>query len=46
MSALDVRFVPIFICGLIGGTLAFVIGVPMPFMLGGIVGAASFVLWY
>jgi len=46
MVAFDVRFLPIFVFGLIGGIVAFFIGVPMPFMLGGIVGAASFVLWY
>jgi len=42
----DIRFVPIFLFGLIGGFAAFWIGVPMPFMLGGIFGSASFVLWY
>ena len=46
MAAFDVRFLPIFAFGLIGGIAAYVIGVPMPFMLGGIVGAASFVLCY
>jgi len=46
MAAFDVRFLPIFLFGLIGGIAAFYIGVPMPFMLGGIAGAASFVLWY
>ena len=46
MTALDIRFLPIFLFGLIGGVAAYIIGVPMPFMLGGIVGAASFVLWY
>ena len=46
MAAIDARFLPIFAFGLIGGIAAFIIGVPMPFMLGGIVGAASFVLWY
>jgi len=46
MQFLDIRFLPIFACGLMGGIAAFLIGVPMPFMLGGIVGAASFVLWY
>lgn len=46
MAGLDIRFLPIFFFGLIGGCTAFVIGVPMPFMLGGIFGAASFVLWY
>jgi len=46
MAAFDVRFLPVFAFGLIGGIAAFMIGVPMPFMLGGIVGAAGFVLWY
>jgi len=45
-SAFDIRFLPIFIFGLVGGIAALFIGVPMPFLLGGIVGAASFVLWY
>ena len=43
---LDPRLLLIFLFGLIGGGIAYVIGAPMPFMLGGIVGAASFVLWY
>ena len=46
MAAFDVRFLPIFFFGLVGGFAAFVIGVPMPFMLGGILGSAGFVLWY
>jgi len=46
MAAFDVRFLPVFAFGLIGGIAAFMIGVPMPFMLGGIVGGAGFVLWY
>lgn len=46
MAAFDVRFLPIFACGLIGGIGAYRIGLPMPFMLGGIFGAAAFVLWY
>ena len=37
---------PIFAFGLVGGIAAYVIGAPMPFMLGGIFGAATFVLWY
>jgi membrane AbrB-like protein len=36
----------IFLFGLLGGIVAFFIGAPMPFMLGGIMGAAGFVLWY
>jgi len=46
MAAFDLRFLPIFVFGLIGGIAAYLIGLPMPFMLGGIFGAASFVLWY
>lgn len=46
MAKFDVRFLPIFVFGLIGGICAFWLGVPMPFMLGGISGAAAFVLWY
>jgi len=46
MAGFDFRFLPIFACGLIGGTAAYFIGAPMPFMLGGLSGAASFVLWY
>jgi len=42
----DLRFVPIFVCGLIGGIAAYYVGLPMPFMLGGILGSACFVLWY
>lgn len=36
----------IFLSGLAGGIIAYLIGAPLPFMLGGIVGTASFVLWY
>ena len=32
--------------GLIGGCVALLVGVPMPFMLGGLLGAASFVIFY
>lgn len=46
MTSIDIRFLPIFLFGFIGGVGAFWTGVPMPFMLGGIVGAAGFVLWY
>lgn len=46
MAAFDVRFLPVFAFGLAGGVVAFLTGVPMPFMLGGITGAAGFVLWY
>ncbi len=43
---MDSRYLLIFIFGLAGGVAAYVIGAPMPFMLGGIFGAACFVLWY
>ena len=46
MAAFDFRFLPIFLFAFIGGIGALLLGVPMPFMLGGIFGAASFVLWY
>lgn len=46
MRRLDSRYLPIFIFGFIGGLGAYFIGAPMPFMLGGILGAATFVLWY
>ena len=43
---MDPRFLLIFLAGFVGGAGAFVIGAPMPFLLGGILGAAAFVLWY
>lgn len=43
---MDRRYIPIFVTGFIGGLCAYYINAPMPFMLGGIVGAAGFVLWY
>lgn len=43
---MDIRFLPIFAFGLAGGVCAYFVGLPMPFMLGGIVGAAGFVLTY
>jgi len=43
---MDPRFLLIFLSGFVGGTGAFFIGAPMPYMLGGIFGAACFVLWY
>ena len=46
MGTFDLRYLPIFAFGLIGGVAAFWAGLPMPFMLGGIAGAAGFVLWY
>ena len=36
----------LFFFGFFGGFLAFNIGAPMPFMLGGIAGAASFIIWF
>ena len=35
-----------FLAGLVGGFVAMAIGAPLPFMLGGILGAGGFVLWY
>lgn len=46
MAVFDVRFLPIFLFGLVGGIAALWAGLPMPFMLGGIFGSAAFVLWY
>ena len=43
---MDPRFLLIFLAGFVGGTGALFIGAPMPHMLGGIFGAACFVLWY
>ena len=43
---MDLRYIPIFATGFIGGLGAFLINAPMPFMLGGIFGTAVFVLWY
>lgn len=43
---MDLRIGWIFAFGLLGGAVAFGLGAPMPFMLGGIIGAAGFVLWY
>lgn len=43
---MDLRLLPVFVCGLIGGSLAYAAGIPLPFMLGGIVGAAGYVLSY
>ena len=40
------QYALIFLFGLIGGLGAFWLGAPMPFLLGGIVGAAGFVLTY
>lgn len=43
---MDSRLLLIFLFGFIGGVGALFIGAPMPFMLGGIFGAACFVLYY
>jgi membrane AbrB-like protein len=43
---MDLRIILIFCFGLVGGMLAFWLGVPMPFMLGGIFGTASFIIFY
>ena len=43
---MDYRFLLIFLFGFLGGLGAFVLGAPMPFLLGGIFGAAGFVLYY
>ena len=40
------QYALIFLFGLIGGLGAFWIGAPMPFLLGGILGSAGFVLFY
>ena len=36
----------IFFAGFLGGLFAYMIGAPMPFLLGGIFGSAIFILWY
>lgn len=43
---MDSRYILIFASAFVGGLCAYLIRTPMPFMLGGIVGAAGFVLWY
>ena len=43
---MDARYLLIFGSGLVGGGLSFVAGLPMPFMLGGLFGTASFVIFY
>ncbi|MEM6303932.1 MAG: AbrB family transcriptional regulator [Pseudomonadota bacterium] len=37
---------PLFAFGFLGGGASYLIGLPMPFLLGGIVGTGAFVLWY
>ena len=43
---MDVRLFYLFAFGLIGGSIAYSIGLPLPFLLGGVVGTACFVLTY
>lgn len=43
---MDLRIIFNFAFGLVGGTLAYFAGMPLPFLLGGILGCASFVLYY
>ena len=43
---MDYRVLTYFPFGFAGGAIAYAIGTPMPFLLGGIFGAASFVLFY
>ena len=43
---MDLRYIPIFAAGFVGGSCAYLINAPMPFLLGGILGTAMFVLWY
>ena len=43
---MDARYLLIFGSGLVGGGLSFAAGLPMPFMLGGLFGTASFVIFY
>lgn len=43
---MDLRYLFIFIFGLIGGTAAYAIGTPLPFLLGGFLGSSIFILFY
>lgn len=43
---MDLSYLYIFLSGLIGGTIAYAIGAPMPYLLGGFFGASVFVLYY
>jgi len=43
---MDPRHLFVFLFGALGGGAAYLIGAPMPFLLGGIVGSAGFVLAY
>ena len=40
------RLIYLFVTGLIGGIIAYQLGLPLPFLLGGVTGTASFVLFY
>lgn len=43
---MDIRLGYLFLTGLIGGIIAYQAGLPLPFLLGGVIGSASFVLFY
>jgi len=43
---MDFRYLFIFVSGLIGGFAAQAVGAPLPFLLGGFLGASCFVLFY
>ena len=43
---MDLRHLPIFLAGFVGGLGAYFVNAPMPFLLGSILGAATYVLWY
>ena len=43
---MSLRILLLFLSGIIGGYAAFLIGAPMPFMLGGLLGSALFIFFY
>ncbi|MEM0978163.1 MAG: AbrB family transcriptional regulator [Pseudomonadota bacterium] len=43
---MNIKTALLFICGFIGGEVAYYLGVPMPFLLGSLVGAALFIFVY
>ena len=43
---MDVRYVPLFVAGLLGGGVAYLVGTPLPFLLGSFVGTGIYVLHY
>lgn len=43
---MDIRIGFNFLFGFVGGTIAYFLNMPLPFLLGGILGTASFVLFY